>query len=142
MDRLNVALGERSYDILIGGGLLAEAGAHIRPMLTRPFTAIVTDETVAALHLEALREGLSAEGIESDTIILPPGEATKNIQELEGAVDWLLGHAVERRDVVIALGGGVITDITGYAAASLLRGVPFVGVPENSATGAGSVTLM
>ena len=77
--RVSVALGDRSYDILIGAGLLPRAGELVGPLLPRPFAAIVTDETVAALHLDALRRGLSAAGIASEAVVLPSGEATKSM---------------------------------------------------------------
>ena len=131
MERLPVALGARSYDILIGGGLLAEAGAHVRPLLPRPHTVIVTDETVAGLHLEELQRGLAAEGIDSQAIILTPGEATKNMGALTDTVNRLLELKVERDDLIIAFGGGVIGDLAGFAAAILRRGVDFVQVPTS-----------
>ena len=129
MERLEVSLGARSYDILIGGGLLADAGAHIRPLLPRPYTAIVTDETVAGLHLQALQDGLSAHGIESEAIILPPGEPTKNMGALSQTVERLLDLKIERDDLIVAFGGGVIGDLAGFAASVLRRGVDFVQVP-------------
>ncbi|MEO1292382.1 MAG: iron-containing alcohol dehydrogenase, partial [Pseudomonadota bacterium] len=124
-----VALGSRAYDIHIGPGLLGSAGALIAPVLDRPKVAIVTDETVKKLHLETLWAGLSAAGIEGDVIALPSGEATKSFAQLERVVSALLDMKVERDDVVIALGGGVIGDLTGFAAAVLRRGVRFVQVP-------------
>ena len=129
MDRLTVGLGSRSYDILIGGDLLAKASEHVRPLLPRPYTVIVTDENVAALHLETLQTGLAAEGIESDTIVLPPGEGTKNMAALKEVVEGLLAAKVERDDLIIAFGGGVIGDLAGFAAAVLRRGVDFIQVP-------------
>ena len=129
MERLTVGLGARSYDILIGAGLLGGAGGHIRPLLPRPFTVIVTDETVAGLHLETLQAGLATEGIESEAIILPPGEGTKNMAALTDVVERLLAAKVERDDLIIAFGGGVIGDLAGFAAAVLRRGVDFVQVP-------------
>jgi len=129
MERLDVALGDRSYEILIGGGLLANAGAHIGPLLARPFTVIVTDRTVADLHLAALQSGLASAGIVSKTIVLPPGEATKSMTELTALVERLLEMKVERDDLIIAFGGGVIGDLAGFAAAVLRRGIGFVQVP-------------
>ncbi|MDJ0826680.1 MAG: 3-dehydroquinate synthase [Rhodobacter sp.] len=126
---VRVELGPRSYDVAIGRGLIAEAGARIAPLLTRPRLAIVTDARVAGLHLRALQAGLSAAGIESEALALPEGEATKSWAELERAVEWLLEHKVERRDVVVAFGGGVIGDLAGFAAAILRRGVRFVQIP-------------
>lgn len=127
--RVPVALGARSYEILIGPGLLAEAGALIGPLLPRPFAAIVTDETVAGLHLAALQRGLAAAGIESEAVILPPGEATKSMTCLAALLERLLAMKVERDDLVLAFGGGVIGDLAGFAAAVLRRGVGYVQIP-------------
>ena len=126
---VHVPLGARAYDIRIGAGLLPRAGAEIAPLLARRRVAILTEERVAALHLPALEAALSAEGIESVALALPPGEATKSWAQLERCVEWLLAQKVERRDVVVALGGGVIGDLAGFAAAILRRGVRFVQVP-------------
>ena len=129
MERLDVALGERSYEILIDGGLLARAGELIGPLLPRPYTVIVTDRTVADLHLADLQSGLAAAGIASEAVILPPGEATKSMAHLTGLVERLLALKIERDDLVIAFGGGVIGDLAGFAAAVLRRGIGFVQVP-------------
>ncbi len=129
MERLGVALGDRSYDILIGQGLLGDAGRHIAPLLPRPRTAIITDETVARLHLDTLQAGLRSEGIDAEAIVLPPGEATKNMSALTGVVERLLELRIERDDLIIAFGGGVIGDLAGFAAAVLRRGIGFVQVP-------------
>ena len=114
-----VALGERSYEVRIGLGLIADAGAHLGPLLRRPRVAIVTDETVAALHLPALTAALSASGIEAAALPLPAGEATKSWAELGRTVEWLIAQKVERGDLIVALGGGVIGDLAGFAAAML-----------------------
>ena len=127
--RISVSLAERSYDIHIGPGLIERAGELIHPLLPRPFVAIVTDETVAALHLDTLRHGLAAAGIESAAIILPAGEATKSMHWLTHTVERLLDLKVERDDLVLALGGGVIGDLAGFAAAVLRRGVGYVQIP-------------
>jgi 3-dehydroquinate synthase len=126
---VTVGLGARSYDIHVGTGLLAQAGALIAPLLARPRTVIVTDETVAALHVPALQASLDRAGIASDTITLPPGEGSKSFAQLAALCDGLLAHGVERKDVVIALGGGVIGDLTGFAASILKRGCRFVQIP-------------
>lgn len=128
---VRVELDERSYDVRIGQGLLARSGAEIAPLLARPKVAVITDETVADLHLDALRDGLANEGIELTSLSLPAGEATKSWAHLGNTVEWLLGEKVERRDVVIALGGGVIGDLAGFAAAILRRGVRFVQIPTS-----------
>ncbi len=126
---VHVPLGERAYAVRIAPGLLHRAGAEIADLLPRPRSWIVTEQTVARHHLETLRAGLAASDIESDALILPPGEATKGWPHLTETVDWLLSRKVERRDVVIAFGGGVIGDLAGFAAAILRRGVRFVQVP-------------
>ncbi|WP_414858361.1 3-dehydroquinate synthase [Phaeobacter inhibens] len=128
---VHVALGERAYDVVIGPDLLADAGARLAPMLRRPKVAVLTDETVAAHHLEGLRAGLASAGIEMDALALPPGESTKAWPQFSRAVEWLLEQKVERGDIVIAFGGGVIGDLAGFAAAVLRRGVRFVQIPTS-----------
>lgn len=131
VETLRVELGDRSYDIRIGQGLVERAGAEIAPLLLRPRVAVVTDENVAALHLDALETGLNAAGIEMVSLVLPAGEATKAWPQFSRTVEWLLAQKVERRDVVIAFGGGVIGDLVGFAAAVLRRGVRFVQIPTS-----------
>jgi 3-dehydroquinate synthase len=128
---VHVGLPGREYDIQIGPGLLAEAGKYIAPFLPRPRVVVISDETVAALHLDSLRAGLAADGITLESLSLPPGEATKCWAQLTHCVDWLLDQKVERNDVVVALGGGVIGDLVGFAAAILRRGVRFVQIPTS-----------
>ncbi|WP_120500831.1 3-dehydroquinate synthase [Roseovarius sp. EL26] len=128
---VHVGLGDRAYDIHIGPGLLAQSGGLIAPLLHRQRVAIITDENVAALHLKALQDGLEAAGIASTALALPAGEATKSWPHFERAVEWLLAEKVERRDVVIAFGGGVIGDLVGFAASVLRRGVRFVQIPTS-----------
>jgi len=129
IERVQVGLGERSYEIVIGPGLIGRAGALIGPILARPRIVIVTDATVAGLHLGALEAGLAEAGIASEAIVLPPGEATKSMQMLSWVVERLLALSVERDDLILAFGGGVIGDLAGFAAAVLRRGVGFVQVP-------------
>lgn len=129
MTTVHVALPGREYEVRIGSGLLARAGSEIAPLLRRPRVAIVSDETVAALHGAALRDGLAAAGVESAMLALPPGERTKSWAHLTQVVEWLLEQKVERRDIVVAFGGGVIGDLVGFAAAILRRGVRFVQIP-------------
>ncbi|MEQ6203799.1 3-dehydroquinate synthase [Sulfitobacter sp. HNIBRBA2951] len=131
IERVAVDLPGREYNVEIGQGLLAKAGSHIAPLLRRPRVAIISDETVAALHLEALRSGLGDAGITAEALILPPGEATKCWAQLTACVEWLLDQQVERGDVVVAFGGGVIGDLVGFAAAMLRRGVRFVQIPTS-----------
>jgi 3-dehydroquinate synthase len=126
---LTVELAERSYDIVVGDGLLAEADRFIAPILARPFTVVISDETVAALHLDSLRTGLNMAGIDVAAITVPAGETTKNMAELERLLDRLLDLQVGRRDMVIALGGGVVGDLVGFAAAILRRGTDFIQIP-------------
>jgi 3-dehydroquinate synthase len=128
-DTVRVSLGERAYDVRIGPGLIARAGQEIGDLLARDRVAVVTDARVADLHLELLRAGLAAHGIACEALVLPAGEATKSWEHLTHTVEWLLDQKVERRDVMVALGGGVIGDLVGFAAAILRRGVRFVQVP-------------
>ena len=128
-ETVHVDLGARSYDVRIGTGLIERAGAEIAPLLKRPRVAVLTDETVGALHLDALRAGLG--DVAMTALALPAGEATKGWDQFSRAVDWLLAEKVERRDVVIAFGGGVIGDLAGFAAAVLRRGVRFVQIPTS-----------
>ncbi|MFT5744354.1 MAG: 3-dehydroquinate synthase [Paracoccaceae bacterium] len=130
-ETVRVNLPGREYDIVIGPGLLAEAGALIAPMLPRKRVAIVTDENVAAAQLHNLQAGLSAGGITSEVLILPAGEATKSWDQFSRTVEWLIAQKVERGDVVVAFGGGVIGDLAGFAAAVVRRGVRFVQVPTS-----------
>ncbi len=129
MNIVAVDLGPRSYEVRIGGGLIARAGAEIAPLLRRKRVAIVTDETVAAAHLPALTAALAAEGIAATALALPAGEGTKGWENLARCTEWLLEQKVERRDVVVAFGGGVIGDLVGFSAAILRRGVRFVQLP-------------
>lgn len=131
MHSVDVDLGDRSYEVRIGRGLLNDAGAQMGGLLARPRVAIVTDDRVGALHLEPLRAAFAARGIETVALTLPAGEATKCWTQLARTVDWLLEQRVERRDVVVALGGGVIGDLVGFAAAILRRGVRFVQCPTS-----------
>ena len=131
METVNVDLADRSYKILIGLGLLAESGHHIAPFLRRKRVAVVTDNTVAPLHLEGLRQGLAVAGIDMVSQIIPAGERSKNWQCLGETVEWLLAERIERNDVVIALGGGVIGDLVGFAAAILRRGIRFIQIPTS-----------
>ncbi len=128
-ERLTVGLGSRAYDIVVGEGLIADAGRHIRPLLKRPRVVTVTDANVAPLHLEPFQAALEGAGIAHETIVLPSGEATKDFAHLESLADKILGSGIERSSVLVALGGGVIGDLTGFAAAVLLRGIDFIQVP-------------
>lgn len=128
-ETLRVDLGARSYDIAVGDGLLARAGERLAPVLRRPRVFVITDQNVAEHHLPALERGLAAGGIAVDSLVLPAGEHTKDFDHLQRVVDALLEKGAERRDTVLALGGGVIGDLAGFAAAITLRGIDVVQVP-------------
>jgi len=128
MQTLNVQLGERSYPIHIGAGLLARADLIVGH-LSKKRAAIITNTTVGPLHLAALQRALEARGVEIFPIVLPDGEQHKNWETLNRIFDALLEHRCERGTTVIALGGGVVGDLGGFAAAAYLRGVPYVQVP-------------
>jgi shikimate kinase/3-dehydroquinate synthase len=127
--QLSVVLPSTSYDVLIGDGLLARAGALLAPRMEQKRAIVVTDDVVARLHLPALLRGLGETGVATQQIVVPQGEASKSLASWQGVVDQLLEARVERRTTVIALGGGVVGDLAGFAAATTLRGLPFVQVP-------------
>ncbi|HMA15009.1 MAG: 3-dehydroquinate synthase family protein, partial [Bacteroidota bacterium] len=129
--RLPVALGERGYDILIGTTVLAEAGRLMRPVLKSDRVIVVTDSNVAALHLDRLQRALDDAGIRHDTVVVPPGDGSKSLDQLGRLVGTLLDRKVERSTTLVALGGGVIGDLAGFAAAVTLRGLDFVQVPTS-----------
>ncbi|NAZ36984.1 3-dehydroquinate synthase [Rubellimicrobium sp. CFH 75288] len=129
MTTIHVDLPGRAYAIHVAPGLMARLPDLLGPHLARPRVAVLTDERVAALHGSALHGALAAGGIAAEMLALPAGEGTKSWEGLSRAVEWLLEQRVERRDLVLALGGGVIGDLAGFAAAILRRGVRFVQVP-------------
>ncbi len=126
---VHVALGERSYDIVIGDEVLARAGELMRPVLGDARAIVVTDENVAGLHLEELTHSMARAGIEHETIVLPPGEQTKDFRHLQDLLDNLLARGIDRGSMLVAFGGGVIGDLAGLAAAIALRGVGFIQIP-------------
>ncbi len=126
---IDVALGARAYKIIIGDGLTGEAGAHIGRLAPGAHCAIVTDERVAPLHLEPLQNSLAEAGLRATTILVPAGETSKSFSEFEHVCDAILAAHIERRDVVIAFGGGVIGDLAGFCAASVRRGLRLVQMP-------------
>jgi 3-dehydroquinate synthase len=128
MQTLKVELANRSYPIHIGRNLISDASL-ILPHLKRKHVAIVTNTTVAPLYLAKLTQTLETAGVKVIPIILPDGEAYKNTETLNTIYDVLLQNRCERSTTLIALGGGVIGDLTGYAAATYLRGVPFIQIP-------------
>jgi 3-dehydroquinate synthase len=125
METVTVPLGNRSYDIVIGHGLLTEAGTRIR----QKRVCIITDKNVAKHHLPALEKSLKEAGTEVHTLILPAGEKTKSFKCLQQVIDFVLNLSIERNFTLIAFGGGVIGDLTGFAASSILRGIDFVQIP-------------
>jgi 3-dehydroquinate synthase len=125
-----VPLGDRAYDILVGRGLIVTAGSRIAALGARA-AAIVTDAHVGPLYADALAKSLEAQGLRTSVVTLPPGEATKSYVSLEQVCDAVLGARIERGDLVVALGGGVIGDLAGFAAAVVRRGVRFVQVPTS-----------
>jgi 3-dehydroquinate synthase len=126
---IKVDLGARSYDILIGRGLIGDVGAEVQRRLPGARVAIVTDETVARLHLNRLRDSLREKAIDHAVVTIAPGEESKSFATLTRVVDEIVAARIERNDVVLALGGGVVGDLAGFAAAIVRRGVRLVQVP-------------
>ncbi|WP_425450290.1 3-dehydroquinate synthase [Virgifigura deserti] len=129
IERLGVDLGARSYEILVGSGLLATAGHCIKPLLKQPRVIVLSDRAVADLYLATLTRALDDAGIAHEAIIVPVGEQTKSFGELARVVDALLAARVERGTTLVALGGGVIGDLGGFAASIVLRGIDFIQIP-------------
>ncbi|PWL19600.1 3-dehydroquinate synthase [Falsochrobactrum shanghaiense] len=126
-----VSLGERSYDILIGKGLVDRAGEEVARRLAGIRVAIVTDENVAKAHLERLSASFERAGIQSTPIIVAPGEKSKSFATLEAVTNAVLAARLERGDAVVALGGGVIGDLSGFVAGIVRRGMNFVQMPTS-----------
>lgn len=126
---VRVDLGARSYDVRIGAGLLGQAGAQIAPLLARKRCAVIYDARLEGMHLPTLMQSLAAAGINATALAVPSGEGSKSWDQLARICEWLLAEKIERKDMVIALGGGVIGDLVGFAAAILRRGVRFVQIP-------------
>ena len=126
---VNVALGARAYDIVIGGGLLASLGTRIAALRPSAKVALITDATVANHHLANAEASLKAAKVMCTHTVVPPGEGSKNYATFEKVCDALIGARIERGDLVVALGGGVIGDLAGFASASVRRGLDFVQVP-------------
>jgi 3-dehydroquinate synthase len=126
---VQVALGERTYDIVIGRGLLASLGGRIKALRPSAKTVIVTDETVGTLHRAATEQALAAGGVDSSAIVVPAGEGSKNYATFEKVCEAIIAARIERTDLAVALGGGVIGDLAGFAAACVRRGLDFVQVP-------------
>ncbi|WP_225770156.1 3-dehydroquinate synthase [Inquilinus sp. Marseille-Q2685] len=128
-ETIRVGLGPRSYDIVIGPGALAEAGQRIAALGRGRRVIVVADARVAGLHGAALEASLAAAGIVAETLTVPPGEATKSMAVLADLLDRILALGIERRTLLVALGGGVVGDLAGFAAATALRGLDFVQIP-------------
>ncbi len=127
--KVSVDLGARSYDILIGRGLIAQIGDELARRLPNTRAVIVTDETVARLHLTQLHAALRTKGIDQATVTVPAGEESKSFAMLTKVVDGILASRAERNDIVIAFGGGVVGDLAGFASAITRRGMRFIQVP-------------
>ncbi len=128
---LRVELGDRSYDILIGTTVMAEAGKLMRPVLKSERVVVITDANIAELHLARLQRALDDAGLQHDSIVVPPGDGSKSLDQLGALVGRLLDMKVERSTTLVALGGGVIGDLAGFAAAVTLRGIDFVQIPTS-----------
>jgi len=126
---LNVDLGPRSYDIVVGGGVLKDAGKRIAPLLAEPRVVVITDEIVARHWLTPLEASLDGAGLKHQAIVLEPGEKTKDYAHAESLTGQLLDARVERSTALIALGGGVVGDLAGFCAAITLRGLDFIQIP-------------
>ncbi len=124
-----VDLADRAYDILIGPGLLARAGEELASRFPGARFAVITDETVAEHHLETLSASLTEAGLGFAGIVVTPGEGSKSFEILESVVDGVLSARLERGDLLVALGGGVIGDLVGFAAGIVRRGMRFVQIP-------------
>jgi len=129
IEKLRVELGDRAYEILVGPRLIERAGREILPLLRRRQVVIVSDETVAGHYLAPLRDSLSEAEIGYHAVLLPPGEETKDLGHYGRLAEDVLAIGIERGTMLVALGGGVVGDLTGFAAATLLRGIDFVQIP-------------
>jgi len=126
---VKVALGARSYDIVIGRGLIASLGARVAALRPGAKAALVTDENVARYHLAAAEAALTGAGVGSSRVIVPPGESSKRFGVFEQVCESVIAARIERGDLIIALGGGVIGDLAGFAASVVRRGLDYVQVP-------------
>lgn len=126
---LTIDLGRRSYDIFIGSHLLNRAADFIPLDLGGRSLFILTDENVFMPHAQAVLQALKGKAARTEIKILPPGERSKSFEQLQDVLNWLLDHGVDRSSVLIAVGGGVVGDLGGFAASIILRGIPFVQVP-------------
>ena len=128
-ERVRVELGPRSYDVVVGAGLVEQAGRLMAALLPGRSAVVVTDRVVAKLYLDAALNSLREVGFSCSHLVVDAGEQSKDLGTLGGMLEEILGRGIERTTVLVALGGGVIGDLTGFAASILLRGVPFVQIP-------------
>ena len=131
MKTVTVPLENRSYDILIGENLISNIPSYLENLLSRKFIAIVTDKNVESLHLSKFVKVLSEAGIETNILAINPGEGSKSWETLQMTVDWMLASKIERNDIVVALGGGVVGDLVGFAVAILRRGIRYIQCPTS-----------
>jgi 3-dehydroquinate synthase len=127
---VNVALGDRAYDIVIGRNQISALGARASALKPEARAAIVTDDTVAGLHLEAAEAALKTSGLATSRVVVEAGEGTKSFAGLERVCEALIAAKIERGDLVVALGGGVVGDLAGFAAAVVRRGLDYIQVPS------------
>jgi len=127
--RVPVTLESHHYEVLIGSDLISRAGAYLAPVLPQKRAVVITDETVAKLHLPRLLGALGETGIEATPFVVPVGEESKSLTRYAALINDILDHGMERHTTVIGLGGGVVGDLSGFVASSVLRGVPFVQIP-------------
>ena len=128
-ETVRVELGPRSYDVLVGSDLLPGAGALLAPLLPGRSAVVVTDSVVAEIYLDSTLDALKEADFACSHVIVDAGEHSKDMSTLGGVLDDILGRGIERSTALVALGGGVVGDLTGFAASVLLRGVPFVQIP-------------
>ena len=128
-ETVRVELGSRSYDVVVGAGLVEQAGRFMTPLLPGRSAVVVSDRVVAGLYLDAALDSLREAGFACSSLIVDAGERSKDLETLGDMLEDILGRGIERSTVLVALGGGVVGDLTGFAASILLRGVPFVQVP-------------
>lgn len=128
-ETVRVDLAGRPYDIVVGRGLLAEAGERIRPLAAGRHAVVVTDANVAPLHLETVRRSLAEAGMAVRPIVLEPGEGSKSWDGYRRLCEDVLAGGIDRGTMIVALGGGVVGDLAGFAAATLLRGLDYVQIP-------------
>ena len=131
MQKVRVGLEKRSYDIIIGHGLIKNSAPIITPFLSQNRVVVITDQNVAPLHLRSFESSMKSAGVSVSSLVLPSGESTKSWKYLIRVVEWILDQKVERNDLVVALGGGVIGDLVGFAAATVRRGVQVAQIPTS-----------